>query len=133
MAHPNEQMLRSASEAMDKGNPQPMFDMFADDAVIHVGGRNKIAGDYKGKDEIQKSFGMFMQSLGENPKMETHAILADDEHAVVLQKASASRGGKNIEIPGVGIFHFANGKVSEAWFHDMDPYSADPWYDEGLR
>lgn len=133
MAHPNAEALRRASDAMDQGNPQPMFDMFADDAVIHIGGRNKMAGDFKGKAELMQTFGTFMQALGENPVMETHAILADDEHAVVLQAARASRGGKSIEIPGVGIFHFTNGKVSEAWFHDMDPYTADPWYDEGLK
>jgi hypothetical protein len=27
--------------------------------------------------------------------------------------------------------HFSGGKVSEAWFLDEDPYTADAWYDGG--
>jgi uncharacterized protein len=133
MANANLDMLKKVDAAMSQGNPQPMFDMFTDDAVVHIGGRNKLSGDYKGKEEIQKSFGMFMQTLGDNPVLETHAILADDEHAVFLQTAKGTRGGKSMEIPGIGIMHISNGKVTEAWFNDMDPYTSDPWYDEGLK
>lgn len=133
MAHPNEEALRASDAAISQGNPQPMFDLFADDAIVHIGGRNKMSGDYKGKAALMEMFGTFMQSLGENPVLESHEILANDTHGIQLNTARASRGGKSIEIQGVGIFHFNGGKISEAWFHDMDPYTADPWYDEGLK
>lgn len=133
MANANLEMLQKVDAAMGQGNPQPMFDMFTDDAVVHIGGRSKLSGDFKGKEEIQKSFGMFMQALGENPVLETHTILADDEHGVFLQSAKATRGGKSIEIPSLAVLHFANGQVTEAWFNDMDPYTADPWLDEGMK
>jgi ketosteroid isomerase-like protein len=132
MAHPNEETLRRVDAEMVKGNPQAMFDLFADDAIVHVGGRSKLAGDYKGKGEIQQSFGLFMQSLGDNPAMESHDILANDTHGVIMQTAIGQRGGKKTEIRGLGIMHFSGGKVTEAWFIDEDPYTADPWYDAGL-
>jgi ketosteroid isomerase-like protein len=132
MAHPNEELLRRVDAQMAKGNPQAMFDLFADDAVVHVGGRSKMAGDYKGKGEIQQSFGLFMQSLGDNPSLESHDIVANDTHGIVMQTAKGARGGKSIEIKGLGIMHFSGGKVTEAWFLDEDPYTADPWYDAGL-
>jgi len=133
MAHPNEELLRRVDAEMVKGNPQAMFDMFADDAVIHVGGRSKLSGDYKGKEELQQTFGLFMQSLGENPAMQSHDILANDTHGVIMQTATGQRGGKKMEIKGVGVMHFTDGKVTEAWFIDEDPYTADPWYDAGLK
>jgi len=133
MAHKNEELLRKSDAAMTQGNPQPMFDLFTDDAVIHIGGRNKMAGDYKGKDQLMQTFATFMQALGENPVFETHEILANDTHGVILQSVSADRGGKHIAIPGMAIFHFEGGKVTEAWFHDVDPYTSDPWYDAGLK
>jgi ketosteroid isomerase-like protein len=133
MAHKNEKTLRASDAAMTQGNPQPMFDHFTDDAVIHIGGKNKLAGDYKGKDQLMETFGRFMQALGENPSFDTHEVLANDTHGVVLQTARASRGGKSIAIDGIAIFHFDGaGKVTEAWFSDADPYTADPWYDAGL-
>jgi hypothetical protein len=129
MAHPNEELLWRVDAEMAKGNPQAMFDLFADDAIVHVGGRSKLAGDYKGKGEIQQSFGLFMQALGDNPLMESHDILANDKHGIVMQTASGQRGGKKIEIKGLGIMHFSRGKIDEAWFIDEDPYTADAWYD----
>jgi ketosteroid isomerase-like protein len=132
MAHPNEELLRRVDAEMSKGNPQAMFDLFADDAIVHVGGRSKMAGDYKGKGEIQQSFGLFMQSLGDNPALESHDIVANDTHGIVMQTAKGARGGKSIEIKGLGIMHFSGGRVTEAWFLDEVPYTSDPWYDAGL-
>src|SRR6266571_70441 len=133
MAHPNEDLMRRADAELAKGNPQAMFDMFTDDAIVHVGGRSTLAGDYKGKGEIQQSFGQFMQALGENPVMESHDIIANDTHGIVMQTATGQRGGKKIEIKGIGIMHLSGGKVTEAWFIDEDPYTADAWYDAGLK
>jgi hypothetical protein len=132
MANPNEAALRRVDAELAKGNPQAMFDLFADDAIVHVGGRSKLAGDHKGKGEIQQSFALFMQAMGENPVLESHDIVANDTHGIIMQTAKGQRGGKRIEIKGVGIMHFTNGKVTEAWFLDEDPYTADEWYDAGL-
>jgi len=131
MAHTNEETLKGAVAAQEQGDIQGMVGMFADDVVVHVGGKSFIAGDYKGKDGVIESYGKFMGSLGEITKMETHDLLANDTHGIMLQTIEASRGGKSITINGVAILHFTNGKVSEAWFLDEDPYTADPWYNAG--
>jgi|ERR1051326_6641117 len=131
MAHPNEDLLRKLDAALTGGDIEKAFSFFADDVVAHIGGRSKIAGDAKGREELMAKFGQFMQALGDNPVLETHDIVAGDTHGFQLQTFSGSRGGKSITLNGVGIFHFDNGKISEAWFIDEDPYKADPWYDAG--
>jgi uncharacterized protein len=133
MAHPNEEALRRADEALASGNVQAMMDLFADDAVIHVGGRSKLAGDYKGKDQLLEMYGRFMQSLGNIQEMSTHDILANDTHGIQLQTVTAERDGRRITIKSFGAMHFTDGKVTEAWFLDEDPYTADPWFDAGLK
>jgi ketosteroid isomerase-like protein len=132
MAHKNEELMRRADEAMGKGDPSQMFALFAEDAVVHIGGRSKMAGDYKGMEQIQESFGKFMQAVGGAPEFDTHDILANDTHGVILQTLRATRGGERIAIPGMAIMNFTKGKVTEAWFNDLDPYTADPFYDAGL-
>jgi ketosteroid isomerase-like protein len=133
MAHPNEEALRRADEALARGDVQAMMDLFADDAVIHVGGRSKLAGDYKGKDQLLEMYGRFIQSLGNIEEMSTHDILANDTHGIQLQSVTAERDGQRITIKSFGAMHFADGKVTEAWFLDEDPYAADPWFDAGLK
>jgi ketosteroid isomerase-like protein len=131
MAHPNEEMLRRSVAAQERGDVQGMVEMFADDVVAHIGGHSKLAGDFKGKDGLIQSYGEFMGSLGEITKMETHDVLANDTHGMMLQVIEAKRGNDSISINGVGIMHFTNGKVSEVWFIDEDAYTADAWYDAG--
>ena len=132
MAHPNEEVLRTMDAAMTSGDVETMLANFTDDVVVHVGGRSKLAGDFKGKDQLQENFGRFMQAMGENAEFGTHDVVAGDTHGFILQTFKADRNGDRLEINGVGIFHFSNGKISEAWFLDDDPYTADPWYDRGL-
>src|SRR3989442_492503 len=125
--HPHEEMLRKSVAAQDRGDIPEMLEMFADDVVAHVGGRGPFARDYTGKDELINSYGQFMSSLGEITKMETHDVLANDTHGIMLQTIEATRGGESISINGFAVMHFKHGKVSEAWFIDEDPYKADEW------
>jgi ketosteroid isomerase-like protein len=99
--------LRKMDEGMQSGDPDAMLSAMTDDVVVHIGGNSKLAGDLKGKQELMENFGKFMQVIGEDAEFETHAILADDEHGVILQRV----------------------KISEAWFADLDPHTADKFYD----
>lgn len=121
--------LRKMDEGMQSGDPGAMLSAMTDDVIVHIGGSSKLAGDLKGKQELMENFGKFMQVIGEDAEFETHAILADDEHGVILQRVKSKKPGAPMEIPGVGIFHFTGGKISEAWFADLDPYAADKFYD----
>src|SRR6266545_2767137 len=119
MAHKNEETMRRADEAMAKGDPSKMFALFAEDGVVHIGGRSKLAGDYKGIDQIQEGFGKFMQAAGGAPEFDTHDILANDTHGVIIQTLRATRGGERVAIEGIAIMNFTKGKVTEAWFNDL--------------
>ena len=131
MAHENVDLLRKFDEAMGTGDVEAMLSFLADDVVVHIGGRSKLAGDLKGKQELMENFGRFIQAVGEDATFDTHAIVADDEHGIILQALTSKRKDSPGQIPGVGIFHFSGGKISEAWFSDLDPYTADPFYDAG--
>ena len=57
--------------------------------------------------------------------METHDILASDDHAVVLNKTRATRGGKIQEQDQVVVMHIEGGKVAEVWVHFSDQQAMD--------
>jgi uncharacterized protein len=58
-------------------------------------------------------------------RVEVHDILANDEHAVGLHKASAEREGRTLEDNNTLVFHVRDGKVTEVWQYWADPYAAD--------
>lgn len=125
MAHPNEEVARSATEALTKGDMEGFLGNHADDTVVHFPGRGPMAGDHRGKDGVAKMFQQQMQILDSPPEIETHDILATDDHAVVLNKVRATRGGRTLELEQVVVMHIEGGKIAEVWLHFSDQQAMD--------
>ncbi len=61
-------------------------------------------------------------------KLDIHAVLADDEHAVVLARATGEREGRKLDDKSVQVFHVSGGKVTEQWLHPGDVYASDEFW-----
>ena len=125
MAHPNEEVARSATEALSKGDMEGFMSVQADDVVVHFPGRGPLAGEYRGKDGIAKLFQKQMEMLDGPPEIENHDILANDDHAVILNTTRASRHGKTLEQQQVVVLHLKDGKVTETWLHFSEQQAMD--------
>jgi hypothetical protein len=125
MAHPNEEIARGATEALSKGDMEGFLGHHSDDTVVHFPGRGPMAGDHRGKDGVAKMFQQQMQMLDAPPEIENHDFLANDNHAVVLNKVRATRAGKTLEQEQVVIMHIKGGKIAEVWLHFSDQQAMD--------
>jgi uncharacterized protein len=128
MAHPNEDLLRRGYQAFSTGDLETLGELFADDIVWHVGGRSQLAGDYRGKQEVFGFFGKLVELSGGTFRVELHDVLANDEHAIALQKATGEREGRTLDDNAVGVYHTRDGKVTESWLHPGDPYAVDEFW-----
>jgi uncharacterized protein len=125
MTHPNEEIARSATEALAKGDMETFLSFQADDVVLHFPGRGRMAGDYRGKDGLAQLFQKQMEMLDGPPEIETHDILANDEHAVVLNRVRASLGGQVLDQEQVVVLHIRDGKVTETWLQFSEQQAMD--------
>lgn len=124
MAHPNADVLRLADEAMLRGDIEQFFSYYTEDVIVHAPGKNRLAGDHEGRDQLQKLFGQFMEAMGEY-SFENHAYLADDEHGVILQRGKAVKDDQTHEFNEVFVFHFRDGKIAEMWYVPVDQAAVD--------
>jgi ketosteroid isomerase-like protein len=128
MAHPNEDLVRRGYEAFAAQDMATLDQLFADDIVWHVPGRSQLAGTFRGKQEV---FGTF-QKVGELTsgtfELDIHAVLADDDHAVVLTRVTGQREGRKLDDTAVQVFHIKDGKVTEQWLHPGDLYANDDFW-----
>ena len=122
--HPNEKVLRDADEAQARGDMEAFMAAYADDVVIHISGKNSLAGTYKGKDQFTELFQRFMERTPEYT-FESHAYLADDEHGVILQRSHYKRGDETLDSNDTFVSHFRDGKVSEFWLFAEDAAAVD--------
>lgn len=123
--HPNVTRIKDGYAAFAKGDFAVLNDLFADDVVWHVGGRNQLTRDYRGRDEVYGFFGKLLELTEGSFHIDLHAIFADDEHGVALVVLTASRGGRSVEVNEAHVFHMRDGKVTEFWNASTDMYAFD--------
>ena len=128
MAHPNEQLIRDYFAALAAQDGDRAASFFADDVVVHIGGRNELSGDYRGLAEWQGFMRKSGEVTGGTWGLELHDALGSDDHAVVLAKAHLEKDGKRFEWNRVAVYHVEGGKITEIWVTDDDPYTVDEYF-----
>jgi ketosteroid isomerase-like protein len=120
--HPNVALVRRAMQAMNEldmskaEQEMAVVDAFmADDIVWHEIGR---AEPRRGKDELRAA----MMAGGRDMTIayEVHDVIANDDHAIALGTATATRGDKTLEYRTAEIFHIRDGKAVERWAFSDD-------------
>jgi ketosteroid isomerase-like protein len=123
--HPNVARIKDGYAAFAKGDFAVLNDLFAEDLLWHVGGRNQLTGDYRGREAVYGFFGKLMEVTEGSYHVDLHAVFADDEHGVALVVSTASRGGRRIEVNEAHVVHLRDGKVTEFWDATTDAYALD--------
>jgi ketosteroid isomerase-like protein len=122
----NIENLKRGYEAFQTGNLDLLRnELFDPDIVWHSPGRNILSGDYKGADAVIALFVKQFEETGGTFAVELHDVLGSDDHAVALGRAKGERNGKSINEPYAHVCHFRDGKLTEAWIMDFDPYKTD--------
>jgi ketosteroid isomerase-like protein len=117
----NEQVVRDAVGAMQRGDMDALGGYFSDDVVLHVPGAHGISGDYKGKYAFFNTFmPKLMSAACEGFNIDIHDVVANDEHVVGLYKVTAKGGGREASWNHVNVYHVRDGKIVEFWHHPGD-------------
>ena len=125
MAHPNADLIRSTTEALNTGDIESFLGAHTEDAVVHVTGKNRYAGNFKGREGLAGAFQQLAGALDSPPSFEVHDAFGSDDHAVVLGIQKFSRGGRTLESQATVVAHVKDGKFTEVWITSNDPYAED--------
>jgi ketosteroid isomerase-like protein len=129
--HPNEAVLRDAYIAMAAGDGRTLAQLLTPETVWTIRGRGKLAGSYRGPDEIFGLWKSIAAQTGGGLRLEVEDVLANDERGVVLVIARGERPGRVLEERQVAVFEFAGpGKVRSATFVYEDPDAYDAFWDD---
>jgi ketosteroid isomerase-like protein len=98
------------------GGEMAIVDAFmADDIVWHEIGR---AEPRRGKDELRAAMGEVPGDV--TIRYEVHDVVANDEHAIALGTATATRGARTLAYRTAEIFHMRDGRATERWAFSDD-------------
>lgn len=123
--HANEKVLRAALDAIAARDPVAFAEVAADDMVVHVPGRSRLAGDLRGRGV----FGAKVRELtGGTLTIETHDVLASDDHAVGIYTMRVDCGDGSVEWRHVNVYHIREGKIVEVWQNPFEQDTFDAFF-----
>jgi uncharacterized protein len=95
--------------------------LFAEDAVWTVPGHGMMAGVYRGREEIFRFLARLPKETDGTYSSRLIDVLASDERAAALYRASGERKGRRLDLDQVLLFRIADGLVTEVLALPSDP------------
>ena len=128
-ADANVEIMRRAYEAFNAGDLDTVSEIFDESVVWHLPGRSSKANDYQGRDATLAYFGQLGQETGGTFQAELESLLADDDDRVVgMQRSTAERDGKHLDVGNCIVFQLKDGRVTDGREHFHDLYAWDEFW-----
>ena len=113
--HPNATLVRNGLEAFNRGDIAGFAAIVADDVVWHQIGAETLHGTQAMRDAMPQG------EVDWNITADVHDVVANDDHAIALVDAHATRGdGRKLDYRTAEILHIRDGKITERWAFSDD-------------
>jgi hypothetical protein len=95
--------------------------LYADDCVLHYGGRHALSGDYRGVESILGMFRASAETFGRPLSLRAFDVAASDHHVIGLLTATFAAGEAEEQswLRAV-VFRLVDGLIVEQWLLDYD-------------
>ena len=124
----NEAVVRRIFEAFARKEGFALRGLLADDAVWTVPGRGVMAGVYRGPQEIFRFLARLPKETDGTYASELRDVLASEDRAAALYRASGTRHGRRLELDQVLLFRIMDGLVREVLALPSDPEAFEAFW-----
>ena len=121
-------LVRRIFEAFALKQGFSLRDCFAEDAVWHVPGASVMAGTYRGRSEIFRFLANLPKLTAGTYGSQLIDVLASDERAAALYRASGERDGRSLDIDQLLLFTIHDGLVTEVLALPNDPAAFEEFW-----
>jgi ketosteroid isomerase-like protein len=124
----NAAIVRKLFDAFVSKDAFALRDVFAENAVWIVPGNGVMAGIYRGRDEIFRLLTRLPKETDGTYSSRLIDVLASDERAAALYRASGERDGRRLDLDQVLLFRFEDSLVCEVLALPSDPETFDAFW-----
>jgi hypothetical protein len=128
-ADENVAIMQRAYDAFNAADLDTLTELFDETVVWHLPGRSSMAKDYEGRDATLAYFGQIGQESGGTFQAELQRLFAGADGRVIgLQRSTAERDGKHLDVGNCIVFELKDGKVVDGREHFNDLYAWDEFW-----
>jgi ketosteroid isomerase-like protein len=124
----NAALVRGIFDAFARKEGFALRGLFADDAVWRVPGAGVMAGTFAGREEIFRFLGRLPKETAGTYRSELIDVLASDDRAAALYRATGTRDGRTLDIDQLLLFRIEGGLVREVLALPGDPSAFDEFW-----
>jgi len=117
--HPNAALVRRVFAAFRK-DVMAVSAAFARDIVWRVPGHTVMSGEYRGRREVVEFLRRTGLETDGTYKSHLHTVLADDEWAVAIYRATGTRNGIDLDVEQALVIRIADGLLREVTAVPLD-------------
>lgn len=117
----NAEVVRRIFGAFARKEGLALRGLFAEDAVWSVPGRGVMAGVYDGREAIFRFLASLQKETDGTYGSRLIDVLASDDRAAALYRASGARRGRTLELDQVLLFQIKDGLVRHVLALPSDP------------
>jgi ketosteroid isomerase-like protein len=117
----NEEVVRRIFDAFARKQGFALRDLFAPDAVWIVPGGGTMAGVHRGREAIFRFLARLPKETGGTYTSRLVDVLASEERAAALYRASGERHGRRLDLDQLLLFRIEDGLVREVLALPSDP------------
>jgi uncharacterized protein len=121
-------IVRRAYADFETGDVDLLRVVMADEVIWHEPGRSGLAGDYKGPEEVLGFLGLLKVRSSGTFKVEILDVLSEPERVVVLQRETAVRSGRVLDVIAAVDFEIHHQKITEVTVYQFDTYQFDEFW-----
>jgi ketosteroid isomerase-like protein len=129
-AEANRQLVEAVFDAFARKEAIRLRHVFAEDAVWTVLGDGVMAGAYRGREEILRFLARLPKETDGTYGSRLIDVLASDERAAALYRATGEREGRSLDLDQVLLFRIEGGLVREVLALPADPAAFEAFWGE---
>jgi len=126
-----ESLVRRLYQDFRSGDLDLLRVVMAEDVVWHEPGRSSLAADYKGPEAVLGFLRQLRARSGGTFEVEVVDVLSEPERAVVLQRETATRNDKTLDVIAAVDFEIHHQKITEVTVYQADGYRFDEFWEDG--
>ncbi len=120
------ELMKEYLAAAERGDWGTAFEYFADNIVMRVPGRSKLAGDHQGKDAAVG----YIQAIRDHYRrgsieLELVEMLTGEERVALLVRERFKGDGPRVEIRRANVYRVRDDQIIEIAIFEADQYAVD--------
>lgn len=114
--------------AWERGEPEALRGLLAEDVVWHVPGVGLLAGDHDGRARVLEVLRKARALTGGTLKVQSIGMAIGERHVMWFHRVTAQRNGRALDTLETVTALVRHGKIAEVWQAQQDQYAVDRFY-----